>query len=246
VRDAADRFDGISAVWIHELATGRAASFNAGALFPAASMVKLGVLVEAVRRMGSRPDQSAMAHDASAIGAWSSNLGANRLLGRVGGSSGVQVALRRMGAASSTYTGPYIVATGRPPVDAPRQPPRVSGRVTSASDIGAVLLAIHQAAVGDADALTATRMTRVQARALLGMLLASEPAGDNLGLFTETLGPDTLAAQKHGWISSARHSAALIYGPSGPVIVVALTYRPGVSRRAAAQLGAELVRIATG
>lgn len=246
VRDAAGRFGGISAVWVHELATGRAASFNAGALFPAASMVKLGVMVEALRRMGLRPDASALAHDVRAIGAWSSNLGANRLLSRVGGSSSVQAALRRMGAVASTYTGPYIVATGRPPVDAPRQPPRVSRRVTSASDLGAVLGVVHEAAAGDAGALAATRMTRIQARQALGMLLSSEAAGDNLGLFREALGPGVPAAQKHGWISSARHSAAVVYGPRGPVILVALTYQPGLPRAAAARFGAELVTIATG
>lgn len=245
VRAAAVGFGGVSAAWVHDLSSGRAASWNAGALFPAASTVKLGVLVEAVRRMGPQPEGSAMFHDARAIGEWSSNLAANRLLRRIGGSVGAQAALRRMGAQSSTYTGPYIVATGRPPVDAPRRPPRVSGRVTSAADLGTVMRVVHEAAVGGAGARAATRMTRAQARLALGLLLASEASGDNLGLFRPSLAPGTPAAQKHGWISSARHSAAIVYTDSGPVVVVALTYRPRLALSAATRLGADLVTIAT-
>lgn len=245
VRDATSRFPGISAVWMHDLSTGRAASWNAGALFPAASTVKLGVLVESVRRMGPQPEASAMFHDAQAIGGWSSNLAANRLLRRVGGAAGAQSALRRMGATSSTYTGPYIVATARPPVDAPRPPPRVSGRVTTAAGLGTVMRVLHGAAFGERSALAVTRMTRAQARLALGLLLASEPAGDNSGLFRESLGAGVPAAQKHGWISSARHSAAIVYPSRGPVVVVALTYRPRLTRSVAARLGAELVTIAT-
>jgi beta-lactamase class A len=246
VREATSRFSGISSVWIHDLSTGRAASWNAGALFPAASTVKLGVLVEAVRRMGSQPEASAMFHDAQAIGGWSSNLAANRLVRRVGGPAAVQRALRRMGATSSTYTGPYTVATERPAIAAPDPPPRVSGRVTTAVDLGTVMRVLHEAAVGEGGALAATGMTRTQARLVLGLLLSSEAAGDNLGLFRESLGAGVPAAQKQGWISSARHSAAVIYTSRGPVVVVALTYRPRLTRAVAARLGAELITIAAG
>ncbi len=245
VAQAAARFGGVSAVWMHDLSSGRAASWNAAARFPAASTVKLGVLVEAARRMGPQPEGSALFHDTRAIGEWSSNLAANRLLRRIGGAAGAQGALRRMGATSSTYTGPYIVATGRPPVDAPRQPPRVSGRVTSAVDLGTVMRVLHEAALGNAAALGATRMTRAQARLALGLLLSSEPVGDNLGLFRESFDAGIPAAQKHGWISSARHSAAVVYTARGPVVVAVLTYQPRLARSAAARLGAELVTIAT-
>ena len=245
VRQATSRFSGTSAVWVHDLSTGRAASWNAGAVFPAASTVKLGVLVEAARRMGPQPDGSSLFHDAQAIGAWSSNLAANRLLRRVGGSVGVQSALRRMGATSSTYTGPYSVATERPPVDAPDPPPRVSGRVTTAADLGSVMRVLHQAAAGDSGALASTRMTSVRARLALGLLLSSEAAGDNVGVFRAALGAAVPAAQKHGWISSARHSAAVVYTARGPVVIVALTYQPRLTLAAAARFGAELVTIAS-
>jgi hypothetical protein len=47
----------------------------------------------------------------------------------------------------------------------------------------------------------------------------------------------TPAAQKQGWISSARHSAAIVYGKKGPVVVVVLTYREGLSLSSARDLG---------
>jgi beta-lactamase class A len=242
--DAAARFSGIAGIWIHDVASGRAAAWNAGAQFPAASTVKLGVMVEALRRMGPQPEESVLFHDVRAIGAWSSNLAANRLLGRVGGSSGVQAALRRMGATSSTYTGPYLVATGLPAITAPSPPPRVSGRITTAADLGTIMAVLLRGARGDAAALGATRMSATQARLALGLLLSSEAHADNLGLFREALGSSALAAQKHGWISSARHSAAIVYTDHGPVIMVVLTYKRGLTRAAAAALGAEVVRIA--
>jgi beta-lactamase class A len=206
--------------------------------------VKLGLLVEALRRMGPQPEQSVHYHDVAAIAKWSSNLATNRLLRTVAGPSAVQRSLRRMGATSSTFTGGYIVATARTPVDAPDPPPRVSQRVTTARDLGVLMTVLHGAAHGDADALATAGMTKPQARLALGLLVASEARSDNLGLFREAIGPSTVAAQKHGWISSARHSAAVVYTSRGPVVVVALTYRPGVRRSEAAVLGADLIRLA--
>ena len=86
----------------------------------------------------------------------------------------------------------------------------------------------------------------VFARLVLGLLLSSEAAGDNLGLFRPSLGAGVPAAQKQGWISSARHSAAVVYTSRGPVVVVALTYQPRLTRSSAARLGTALITIAVG
>ena len=118
--------------------------------------------------------------------------------------------------------------------------------MTTAADLGAVMRVLHEAAVGERRALAATGMTRTQARLVLGLLLSSEAAGVNLGLFRQSLGAGVPAAQKQGWISSARHSAAIVYTSRGPVVVVALTYRPRLTRSSAARLGAALITIAAG
>jgi hypothetical protein len=49
------------------------------------------------------------------------------------------------------------------------------------------------------------------------------------------------AAQKHGWTTSVRHSAAIVYSRGGPLIVVCLTYRPGLVDRQAVALGGGLI-----
>jgi hypothetical protein len=44
-------------------------------------------------------------------------------------------------------------------------------------------------------------------------------------------------AQKNGWIHDARHTAAIVYTPKGPRIVVILTYAPNLSLGTARGLG---------
>ena len=245
VRAEAARFSGRTGVWVHNLATGDAASWNAGAEFPAASTVKLGVLVAALSLMGPQPEGSASFHDVRALATWSSNVASNRLLRKIGGPAVAQAALRRMGATSSTFTGPYTVATAVPDVDAPAPPPRVSARVTTAYDLATVMRTIHSAALGEAESLRATGMSRAQARLALGVLLSSETRGDNRGILRQSVVIGEPAAQKHGWISSARHSAGIIYTSRGPVVVAVLTFKKGVTRAEAAALGNAIVRIAT-
>ena len=241
---ALSALDGASAAWVHDLASGRAAGVREELRFPAASTVKLGVLVAALDRFGPRPERSPAAHDLAALAGWSSNLAANRLVRLLGegderrGVAVVEERLRRLGAAASTYPGAYRAGTGRALV------PPATGRVTTARDLGRVLLALHRAAAGSAAAARRTGLSRREAAVALGLLLASERRGDNAGV----LGlPAALpAAQKHGWTSSTRHSAALVYAPAGPVVVVVLTYRPGIAREDALRAGRRVARLALG
>ena len=221
-----------------------AAGIGAGVRFPAASTVKLGVLVAALDRFGPAAERSPVAHDLAALAGWSSNLAANRLVRLLGGGDerrGVTVVeerLRRLGATASTYPGAYRAGTARTLV------PPATGRVTTARDLGRVLATLHAAAGGAAAAAARAGLTGREARLALRLLLAGERSGDNAGI----LGiPASLpAAQKHGWTSSTRHSAALLYPREGPVVVVVLTYRPGLEASAARRLGARVARLALG
>lgn len=244
----ANSFDGYSAMWVQNLATGVTAAWNADARFPAASTVKLAVLVAALKRYGPRPEQSPAAYDMQTLGGWSSNLAANRLLVRLGNGSetrGTEVAntvLKRLGATSSTYTGEYRVGTSA--ARDPNQPPFVSGRVTTARDLGTILYQLDAAAMGNATALKRTQLTRHEAEIGLGLLLESEPTGDNLGLFRPWVGKSFPMAQKNGWLSDARHTAAILFAHDGPRIVVVLTYREGIMRAQAAVLGRRVLKLA--
>jgi hypothetical protein len=241
-------FPGYAGVYVHHMASGRTAGWNAGARFPAASTVKLGVLAAALDRFGPRPEQTTYLQDMQALAAWSSNLAANRLLRALGagdearGTRVVEATLRRLGARASTYPGDYRVGTSLS--RSPLAPPAVSARTTSAADLGRMLTVLQAAAAGDRRAQSSSRLSEHEARLAIALLLDSEPAGDNAGLFRAWLPPGTPAAQKHGWISAARHSAAIVYGRRGPVVVVLLTYRDGLRLGEARELGRLMLRAA--
>jgi hypothetical protein len=108
--------------------------------------------------------------------------------------------------------------------------------VTTAHDLGRVLFTLHAAAAGRRAAIRRSGLDRERARYALGLLLRSEESGNNLGLLRPAL-PRLPMAQKHGWTSSIRHTAAIVYGPRGPTIVVVLAYRPGLTLASAVELG---------
>jgi hypothetical protein len=241
-------FDGYSGIWTHDLRTGTTASWNADARFPAASTVKLALLIAALSKFGPNLEESPVGADLRAVTGWSSNAAANRLLVELGGSEagGDRIAndvLRRIGATSSTYTGFYRLGTAGHPSG--NRPPLISSRVTTARDLGRILFLLHRGAVGDDGALRVLGLTPHEARVGLDLLLSwsAPPPHDNMGNLVPSLPSRVPVAQKNGWFSAVRHTAALIYGPSGPKIVVVLTYRPRISLASAQQFGARIVEL---
>ncbi len=228
----------MAAAWVHHLGDGRSAGAGADVPYPAASLVKLGLLAEGLARLRPGPARSAHAHDLRAMATWSSNLAANRLLRTLGGPRAAAAGLRRLGARDSTYPGDYIVgtATGRT-----ARPPLSSRRVTTARDMGRMLAALHDAAAGAPGAGLDARSGRLA----LGWLLASQQRGENRSLLAGGA-PGLPIAQKNGWTASVRHGAGIIYTPTGPRIAVLLTHdAAGVPVARARSLGASLARIAT-
>jgi beta-lactamase class A len=244
---AAETFGGgYSGIWTEDLVSGETAGWNADARFPAASTVKLGLLIAALRRAGPRPESSRLAYDLDAMARWSSNLATNRLLVEVGGSqpAGSQLAdavLKQLGAVSSTFTGGYRVGTALR--QRAGEPPLISSRVTTAHDLARILLLLHAGAVlGDRSALRRLGISKHAAEYALGLLLSSDQTfKDNVGLFRPALGPYVPIAQKNGWFSVVRHTAAIVYSPTGPKLVVLLTYRPGLTPADAQLLGTKVL-----
>ena len=253
----AKSFSGYAGLWVQNLRTGRAAGYNAGARFPAASTVKLGLLAGSIAALGPNPQASRYFEDLREMAGWSSNLATNRLVQRLGSGcdSGAEAlsteGLRRLGAKVSTFTGCYIVGTELQPAmpagSAVSSPPLETARVTSAQDLSRMLYSLQAAAAGVGPARQETRLTQQQARLALGLLLASQQVGDNRSNFLGGLPAGTLVAQKNGWLRRARHGVALVFGPSGPSIVAMVTYRDsGVSPAEAAAFGARIARLAGG
>jgi beta-lactamase class A len=210
-------FDGWAAFWVHDLRTGRTAGWNSDARFPAASTVKLAVLDAALRRYGGPTGPAD--YDLRQLASWSSNLAANRLYELVGPDA-TERALARLGMRSSTYTGLYRAGTA---FDAPDPPPQTHTRVTTARDLGRALYELQ----------------RHYPIALRYLLLAWPGSSIVRG----GLPPGTPVAEKDGWISDMRGSAAIVYLPSGPKIVVVLAYKPDIDASAVKALGAKVARL---
>jgi beta-lactamase class A len=230
-------FPGYAAIWVHDLAGGTTAGWNTDARFPAASTVKLGVLIAALRRL-RHPERSPLDYDLRAMTAWSSNLATNLLVRRFGAPA-AQAALRRAGATRSTFPQGYRVGTAL--ADVQEQPPLVSGRVTTARDLGRILYVLHGCALGNVPALRATGLDRARCGYALRLLLGSEPSGNNVGLVRPFVPRGTLVAQKNGWLHDARHTAAIVYGSGAPKIVVVLTYAPNLPLGTARALGRDVM-----
>jgi hypothetical protein len=163
-----------------------------------------------------------------------------------GGSRIVEATMHRMGAASSTFTGNYRLGTFRglrPLGDTPRPLPILTFRRTTGHDLGRMLYELHAAAVGNGLALRRTGLSRHEARVGLALLLSSTSTGQNAGLFRPWLGSRLPLAQKQGWTTKIRHTAAIAYGPAGPRILVVLTYSPSLDPRASASLGRRVLAL---
>ena len=240
-------YPGWAGIWTHDLRTGATAGWNSDASFPAASTVKLAVLVAALHRYGPRPERSSAWPLIRDLATWSSNEATNRLLVLLGGSEAggtavVNETLHRLGATSSWFTGNYRIGTGptRPLGDAPKPLPVLTFRRTTAHDLGRILAELHGAAVGNGLSARRTGLDRHEARVALGLLLSASE-GENVGL----LRPSTRVplARKEGWTTKVRHTAAIAYTPAGPRIVVVLTFRPDEVRPAASRsLGGDVNR----
>ena len=231
---AAASANGAVGIWVHDLTTGRYAGYEPGTRFPAASTVKLGALVAGLRA-SPRVERSRWWYDVRQIGFWSSNLAANRLLSRLGYDA-VADGLRRLGMSSSTYPGPYRATTAY-------RPPGPHTRVTTARDLGRALHRLHAGAHGDARVLGLLGLTRRQAVVALRVLASAQPVGDNAGLLRPWLSGATVA-EKNGWLSDTRTTAAIVHRQGRATIVVVELYRPGVTYAEAKQLGRRVLSAA--
>ncbi|MBA3475856.1 MAG: serine hydrolase [Actinobacteria bacterium] len=226
--------DGAVGVWVHELGSGRYAGYQAETPFAAGSTVKLGALVAGLRA-SPRPERSRWWYDVRQIGFWSSNLAANRISDELGYGA-VGDGLRRLGMTSSTYPGPYRATTAWRPTGA-------HSRVTTARDLGRALYRLHAGAHGDPRALQLLGCSRRQATVALRVLASAQPVADNAGLLRPWLDGASIA-EKHGWLSDTRITAAIVYDGGRATIVVVELYRPGVTYGEAKRLGRDVLTAA--
>jgi hypothetical protein len=114
--------------------------------------------------------------------------------------------------------------------------------VTTAHDLGRALWRLQAGAFGNRYARSLTGLTRHESELAVRLLLSADPRGENLGLVRPSF-PGTPVAQKNGWISDTRATAAIVYLRRGPMIAVVLAYAPDLEPAAARRLGVRFTRL---
>jgi hypothetical protein len=150
-----------SAAWIRDLASGRTAAYNAGAHFPAASTLKLGILLGVLARDDVDPLRSSSWSLEKALVLSSSNIAANQLLPRAGGAAGVDALVGALGATDTFTCCPYLLEPGEkahatervrrpplPPATVSEQPSFPCCKYTTAHDLGTLLVSLMLASTG--------------------------------------------------------------------------------------------------
>ena len=185
-----------SAAWIRDLGSGRTAAYNAGAHFPAASTVKLGILLGVLARDDADPLRSSAWSLERSLVLNSSNLAANELLPRAGGAAVVDTLRQRSArparSRAAATCSSQARARARPSADAVSrcrrrpivdQPTFPCCKYTTAHDLGTLLVSLMLASTGHGPALRlgitrargARRAVAAHARGLSGARAALLP-----------------------------------------------------------------------
>ncbi|MGI9116971.1 MAG: serine hydrolase [Gaiellales bacterium] len=239
---------GSAAAWAINLATGRGASWNAGARFTAASTAKLPIMITYLIRLRRDPVGAREWGTLQSMIRASSNDAANEMLKAVGdgsvdtGGARVTATAHRLGAVRTDEAGGYLPNQDRhgtaPPVRVDDQPQLKCCKVVTAHDLGLLMEEIVQAAHG-AGRAHALGLTQRDARVALWLLAHT----DYPGLFKPW--SRWVVAHKIGYIDVVWHDVAAVFEPSGTLITVALSENQGgVSEGSAASYAHGVLQVA--
>ncbi len=237
VRRLVAGFPGTAGVFVQDLATGRGASWNAKATFPAASTLKLAIAVAALAHTDSTPAPgSSLDRLLREMIVHSDNAAANAVeryyAGSTGGGSAlVNSLMRSLGLEDTEMYGGYTVEpygvgrslAGGIPLRVDAQPSWGVGKRTSAGDLAALLRSVWLAS-GGRGRLRATEpgFTIADARYLLYVLGQLTDHGKIDREVGRLRGVTVL--HKAGWLSVARHDSGLVLWPGGAFVVTVMTY----------------------
>ncbi|MBW3592404.1 MAG: class A beta-lactamase-related serine hydrolase [Actinobacteria bacterium] len=243
-------FDGTSAVYVEDLATGAGAAWNAKARFPAASTVKVAIAIEVLRRIDEPAAESSLSNLVEAMLVHSDNEAANALLSWLGGSveggaAEVNALMESLGATDSHLYGGFLPAasSGPPiPVEIESSPVLEIEKYTSAWDLAQLHRFLHLATggLGGLPDLSGA-FTPADARYLVYTLAHSADHGK----LDRHLGDGrAIVPHKAGWIDDSRHDAGLVYSPGGAFVVVVMTWNPNGVGAASDVLAGDVARAA--
>lgn len=223
IRSLARSFRGSCGIYVQDLRSGAGAAWNAGAEYPAASTLKVGIAIEVLRVLGGKPRPGSRIDRLlrKAI-VPSDDRAANELLiwlggSTSGGSARVNTLFRALEMDHTDMYGGYIVQQGRIPIRTRDQPSFV-GKRTTAADLATLMRTLNLAAVGRGP-LARRSFRPSQARFLLYLL-----AHSHVSRIDRFLPGGTITLQKAGWIETALHDAGLVYWSGGSFVAVVMTW----------------------
>jgi hypothetical protein len=233
IRELAQGYPGVAAVFVQDLRTGRGAAWNAKARYMGASTLKLGIAIEVLRALGEKPRPGTrVEHLFHNMLVLSSNRAANELeiwLGgsTTGGSSRVTTTLHYLGLTDTAIYGGYVLGTStrRPiPLRVESQPPYfVTGKYSTAWDLARLHRMLHRAAGGGGPLLQLPgHFTASDARYMLYTLAHVRDTGK----LDRYIGgrPGVSVLHKAGWISQARHDTGLVFWREGAFVATVMTW----------------------
>lgn len=218
------RFGPIAGVYVQHLVTGCGAAHNADARFPAASTLKVAILVDAVRRGRGRllaPLLDRMVID-------SDDVAANRVLAALGGGSGeagaasVTDTLGALGLRRSLVRRPYIVEDARRPlpITTVASPALLTNFISTPYELSRLLVGVHRGAVGRGG-VARLGIGAPVARALILARLLDVRDASKLVAGVPAAVP---VAHKSGYTDQVKHDSGLLYLHSGPVVATVMTW----------------------
>jgi len=205
---------------------GRAAAYNAGAEFEAASTLKLPLMLAAMAETGEALPTSEYWELMTRITRYSDNEAANELLEMVGGSEEGGAArmlelLHSLGLSHTFMAGGYLTGFGGgPPVVTVVDPPPSAYKYTTPAEMARVAGYLVSAAAGRGPLLR-HGITPHEARQLLYLMVQAADAG------LVPAGANGLpVAHKIGWLERTNNDIAIVFTYRGPVVIAIYTFGP--------------------
>ena len=236
IRGLLGRHTGTNGVYVQDLRTGRGASWNAGARFPAASTLKLAIAVTVLRSLDRKPARGTrLAELLDSMLVRSDNAAANELEVWLAGSTSagsdrVNETMRALGLDDSLMYGGYETprrpagASTPIPIRVESQPAFGVGKYTTAADLARLARGVYLAAAGKGPLLR-LGVSGSEARYLLWVLTRVTDRG-KLDRF---LGAGPVVLHKAGWLPTARHDSGVIAYPGGVFVATVMTWRNGTA-----------------
>jgi beta-lactamase class A len=235
VRMLVARHGGTAGVYVQDLRTGRGASWNARARFPAASTLKLAIAVTVMRSLEGKPaEHTQLARLLGHMLILSDNEAANELEVWLAGSTSagsarVNETMRALGLNDSLMYGGYVTrgaasASAPIPIRIESQPAIGFGKYTTAWDLARLARAVYLAAAGKGPLLR-LGVSGSEARYLLWLLAQVADRGK----LDRYLGSGPIVMHKAGWLSGVRHDNGIVAYHGGVFVATVMTWRVGAA-----------------